>query len=218
MARKVEQKKPLYKYWFYTGDDDEAMFEAIRAQAVKCLGIGWFTVAFVKIQTLFRQRGYGRCSMEQISGKAMRYVRRQPGDMPYMLDQFQHVYENNRNGLLSLISVPDQDFATRVLNTLMYCGARRTDDVIVVNTTALDWRICTRSLDKDDAAYFAAMTASLIACEEKPDEVRAALWCFEKAMGAEKKHVQEERERLVKEIQDKQRRLRELGGEMPKED
>lgn len=219
MARKIEQKKPLYKYWFYTGDDDEAMYKAICKHAEQCLGTRWFADAFVGIQNIFRDCRFGHCSQSEIYRTGMRYIGVGQGDLPDRMSQFEHAYTNDTNGLSAIMDAPSRKYATEVVHRLMYGNSSRGDDVIIVNDHwASGMQIYTHRLDSDDAKYFAAMTAALIKCEYAPDKVQLALWYFEKAMGAEAERIQDERQRLVKEIQDKQKRLRELGGEMPKED
>lgn len=187
------------------------MFNALKNEAKAVLGSPLFSRAFVKIQPLFKDPRWGKCSVGKIVGKGVSYLGLVSGELPDLMSQFSDLYENNLSGIRGIMEIPNKQFASEVLQRLIYRGvASQSDDLIIVNTHALDWWACTAKLSSREAGYFAAMATALIVCEYEPDKVSDAIKDLQGAVEDKVRQRENERKKIKQEIQRLEEKLKEL--------
>lgn len=208
------KKKTKFDFWFYKGNDHEEMYHAIKAIAQDILNRGFFSVAFVKIQNIYRNIKYGydnENKLVDIKQIGMNYVGAAYGELPDMMSQLFRVFENNADGIAEIMGFENRFYAAKMIVKLLYENKCRKDDPIIVfnDKDAGGTRVYTHSFTIADASYFAAMVSSLIV-GGKYDEIKSALWYFEQAAKEKVDEKKSERERINEEIKRLQERLKKL--------
>ncbi|MBP5459286.1 MAG: hypothetical protein J6Y62_03895 [Clostridia bacterium] len=183
----------------------------MREEADRVRGKVPFARAFCKIHDLFKDPRWGHVSAGEIIRKGMSFVGAAPGYLPEEMTGFEDFYVNGKEGIREIMAFPNQDFAAEVVLRLMYRrGACQGDDVIVVNTHTIDWWVRTMKFGYKEVSSFAAMASALIICEHKPDEVRSAMYEFERAAEYAAEDREDERKRIEEEISRLKKKLERL--------
>lgn len=177
------KEKNKYDWWFYHGDDPEALFKALQDVALRMQGTRCVRGVFVQVQNMMQARGHGHCSSNQISGTAMRFLGCVAGDMPVLIRQGTHVFENSTDGLSKMAEAYGGNCGETLYRFMYDVGAKESDDILV--DTLVDhfdrkhgsygYLRYSGVIGKYELIVFAAMAAAMIVCDEQSMELAIAL-------------------------------------------
>ena len=209
------KEKNKYDWWFYHGDDPEALFKALRDVALRMQGTRCVRGVFVQVQNMMQERGHGHCSSNQIAGTAMRFLGCAAGDMPVLMRQGTHVYENSEDGLAKLAEAFGDSCGKKLYQFMYDVDAKESDDILVDTLVdhfdrkhgRYDYLRYSGVIGKYELIVFAAMAAAMIVCDEQSMEIAIALDRLRRGLA---RVDADAKDALRREIEETERKLGEL--------